>query len=341
MFVNVQARYSALLIGLLLAGSAFLPLQALAQTSAAEAAQINEQDLSFEISPEIPGPFQDVTITANSYITNLGRAFFLWKKDGQTVLSQTGAYKYTFTTKDVGQQTLISVTIVMPTGENIQKQFSFNPSEINLIWEGANSYTPPFYRGRALPSSEGLIRVVAIPQINNGKGIIDPSKYVYRWKKGDNVVSDSSGYNKSSLVYAQDYLNPSEEISVMGQDSISSQTASGSVTVRVSKPEIILYTRDAIRGIDWNHAITNSLDVTSAERTIIAIPYFFSPANPNSGQLNYTWSINDTEVSTPTTPNMLTLKSGLAKGTSSLKVRIENLVTLFLDAEKTININLK
>ncbi len=149
MRVNVARSHIAVLIGLLLLGGVFLPMTAHAQSSPQQAAQISDQDVAFTATPEIPGPFQDVTITAESFLTNVSRAFFIWKVDGKTMLSQTGAYKFTFSTKDIGERTTVSLMMLLVSGETIQKNFVFNPAEINIVWEGADSYTPPFYRGRA------------------------------------------------------------------------------------------------------------------------------------------------------------------------------------------------
>ncbi len=339
--MNYTRRYVAIMIGILLVGGAFLPLISYAQSTPQEAAQISTDDIAFTATPEVPGPFQDVTITAESYLTNVSRAYFIWKVDGKTVLSQTGAFRFTFPTKDIGQKTTTSRIVLLVSGETIEKNFVFNPAEINLVWEGADSYVPPFYRGRALPSSEGVIRVLAIPQINIGTGTLDGSKYVFRWKKNDSVLSNNSGYNKNVLLYSQDYLNPNETIEVIGQDNISGSTAIGTATVSVFDPKILMYLRDPINGIDWNHELGSSYDITTVEKTILAIPYFFSPRNPLSNQLRYTWTINGDEVKTPLSANMLTLKSGTTKGVSNLKLRIENVVKLFLDAEKNITINLK
>lgn len=325
----------------LVAAIAVLPLTLKAQSTPQEAAQINQQDISFTSDPEIPGAFQDVTITIDSYLTNINRAFVVWKKDGKTELSGTGADTFTFTTGDIGQKTAIDIALALSSGETVQKRLIFNPAETNLIWEGASSYTPPFYRGRALPTSEGYIRVVAIPQINNTGTVANVNNFVFRWTRNETVEPESSGFNKSALIFQQSYLNEREDIEVTGQDNNSGATAKGKINVPIFKPKVLLYTRDPINGIDWDHAIGSTYDVTNAEKTLLAIPYFFSPGSQLSNQLKYTWSINDDEVQTPTIANMLTLKSGANKGVSKLTVRVENLIKLFVEAEKNISINLK
>ncbi len=322
-------------------GEGLFPLATNAQLSVQEASQINQQDVSFSSEPEIPGAFQDVTVTVDSYLTDVSRAFFIWKKDGKTVLSATGANQFTFTTADIGQVTTIDVSMLLSTGEAIQKRMLFNPSEADLIWEGADSYTPPFYRGRALPSSEGYIRVVAIPQINNLGTTANINNFVFRWKRNDAAIPEYSGFNKSALVFQQSYLNEEEKIEVTSQENTTGSVGVGTVTVPIFKPQILMYARDAIKGVDWNHELGKSYDITSVEKTLVAIPYYFSPASPTSPQLRYTWTINGDTVTTPNAPNTLTLKSGSSKGISNLKVSIENTLKLFLEAEKNITINLK
>ncbi len=331
----------AFALAFVLATGGILSSGAYAQSTPQEAAQINLQDISFSASPEVPGAFQDVTITVNSYLTDVNRAFFVWKKDGKTELSATGADVFTFTTGDIGQKTTIDIAMALSSGETLQKRMVFNPSESNLIWEGADSYTPPFYRGRALPTSEGYIRVVAIPQINSSGTTANINNYVFRWVRNDLVETESSGFNKSALIFQQSYLNEQEQIEVTSQDNTSGATARGTVIVPVFKPKILLYARDPINGIDWAHELGAAYDVSDAEKTILAIPYFFSPDNPLSNQLKYIWSINDDAIPTPSISNMLTLKSGASKGISKLTVRVENVIKLFLEAEKNITINLR
>jgi hypothetical protein len=315
-------------------------LSARAQSTPQEAAQIGEQDISYDVSPQIPGAFQDVTITASSYLTDVNRAFFIWKQDGKTALSGTGSYAFTFKTGDIGSKTTVEVMMLLVTGETIDKIFTFSPAETDLIWEGADTYTPPFYRGRSLPTSESFIRVVAIPQLLNGTSVTDTKNYVFHWKRNDNVLESASGFAKNVLLIQQDYLNQTENVDVVAEDNSTSATAEGTETIPVFNPKIELYTSDPLSGIDWDHALSNSYNVTSAEKTIIAIPYFFSPADPLSTSLGYTWTINGDAVDTPAIKNVLTLKSGGTDGVSSLKLTIENTVKLFVEAEKDITINL-
>lgn len=339
-----KSLWTALYVGigiLLFVIQGGFPTYTNAQTSIEDAARININDIDVSPTPEVPGAFEKVTFKVQSYLTDVNRAFIIWKLDGKIALSGTGAKQFSITTGDVGQKTIVDFEMLLVTGEVIKKKFIVNPAEINVVWEGADAYTPPFYRGRALPSSEGFIRILAIPQIQGAAGLGNIDNYVFTWKRNDKILQNGSGYNKSALIVQQDYLNEEDIIEVTGQDNDTGARANGKLSLSVFPGKILLYDRDPIYGIDWAHELGGSLDVSNADKTILAVPYFFSPKNPLSNSLKYTWSINDATISTPAIKNMLTIKSGQSKGIAAVKLKIEATMKLFLEAQRNIVINLK
>jgi hypothetical protein len=163
--------------------------------------EIAEEDITILSDPEVPPPLQNVTLTLSSYATDINSAFVIWKVAGKTELSGTGAKKFQVTTGETGSTTVIDVTIRPVTGEIIQKQYVIRPADIDILWEGADSYVPPFYKGRALPTSEGLIKVLAIPQVKDGALQTDVNNFVFKWKRDDKVIQSGSGYGKNSLIH--------------------------------------------------------------------------------------------------------------------------------------------
>ncbi len=339
-----KSLWTALYVGigiLLFVIQGGFPTYTNAQTTPEEAALINTDDIGMKVTPEIPGAFQNVEIELESYLTNINRAFITWKKNGVVVIAKYGQRKFNFSTGDVGEVITIDIEMILTSGEFIKKKLIVNPSEINLVWEGVNVYTPPFYRGRALPTSEGFFRVFAIPQIKNIAQLTSVDNYVFTWKRNDKVLQNASGHNKNGLLLEQDYLNPVEKIEVVGQNNATGAVAHGNIDVTVFQPKILLYDRDPIYGIDWSHELGSSFNVSISDKTILAAPYFFSPKNPLSDLLKYTWSINDDTINTPVIKNMLTIKSGQNKGVANVKLKIEAPTKLFLDAQRNIIINLK
>ena len=312
-----------------------------AQLTPQEAAKVSSQDISVSTDPEVPGPNQSVTITLTSYITDLNRAYISWTENGQTALSGVGDYTFTFTTGNVGQTTSVNTVIALISGEIINEQFSFNPADLDVVWEGADSYTPPFYEGRALPSSEGFVRVLAIPQIQNGSALLPQNDYVFNWKKDDNVMPADSGFGKNAFIYQTDYLNDTNDINITATDNQTNAQAQKDVTIPIFPPKLLMYAFDPINGIDWNHEVGSTLTVGSAQKTLLAIPYFFTPANPLDSDLTYAWTINGSPIDTPSIENMITLQGGTSTGVSNVSLSITSQLKLFLQAEKNLTVNLQ
>jgi len=74
---------------------------------------------------------------------------------------------------------------------------------------------------------------------------------------------------------------------------------------------------------------------------ISAIPYFFS-SDPIGSDLKYQWSINNSGVSTPSTPNNLTITLGKGSGNqASIALSIDSLSRLFQTASFSALLNIE
>jgi hypothetical protein len=141
--------------------------------------EINVQDneINVETIPDNPQPYQDVTINLTSYATDLNKAIITWQGvNSSQNLSGIGKTSYTFKAGGPNTTNTFDITIT-PVGSNntISKRITISPSEIDILWESVDGYTPPFYKGKALPTLGSSIKVVAVPNTNtikNGNGSI-------------------------------------------------------------------------------------------------------------------------------------------------------------------------
>jgi hypothetical protein len=77
------------------------------------------------------------------------------------------------------------------------------------------------------------------------------------------------------------------------------------------------------------------------ELQITAIPYFFS-SKIDSSDLRYKWSINNSPISTPTTPNNLAVKVGDGTGSQAkISLSVDNLSKLFQTASISALLNIE
>lgn len=119
-------------------------------------------DWSVEFTPDTPGPNTAVSATIVSYSFDVNRAGIVWILNGQTKLRGTGQKTFSFTTGNLGSQTNVSVLITTDTGVDLQKNFSFKPADVDILWSAQN-YVPAAYKGKSMPVSGSMIKVTAIP----------------------------------------------------------------------------------------------------------------------------------------------------------------------------------
>ena len=297
-------------------------------------AQTQTNDIVLAINPQYPKVNQGVTASVSSYTTDLNKAKISWILNGQLSIESVGQKKFSFNVGDVGTQTTIEAQIQASDGSFINKKIVISPMDIDMLWEAQDTYVPPFYKGKALIPSQGMIKVVAMPNS------IGSEKYAYNWKQDDNSKTDSSGYGKNFYSFKNSYLETSNTVEASVSDLYGNNIGAGKVTVQTSFPKILFYEKDPLLGTKWEKSLDDGFTINPNGVTFVAEPYFFSPKNLSSSVLNFKWSLGSSEISTPTTPNELSIKPENGQsGQSSVSLSIDNIKTLFLSMNKTLNVN--
>ncbi len=304
------------------------------------AGQVSASSINVAINPEVPGPNTNTSITLSSYATDINRALISWTLDGKTMQSGIGKTIFSFTTKGVGTATTVTVNISIDLQPAITKTIVITPADVDMLWEAIDSYVPPFYKGKAMPSSEAKIKVTAMPNIKGANGVkIKSSDMVYNWKHNYDNDPNGSGYGKDSYIVNANYLNNSEIVDLSVSSVSNSSAASGRAVLVTGDPKIVFYQKDPLEGIKYENALKTDLNLSTDETTLVAEPYFFSPADINSSKYKYTWNINGSAVDTPAKKNVMTLRKGPTGGTANISLEIENVLKLFQDAKQNLNIN--
>jgi len=307
--------------------------------SYAQSGELNVNDIILKINPENPGVFQNVSFSVNSYLFNVHTSSFTWLVNG--IVVKTGIGSNTFLTETKGLGVTTNITVKINIGGNIiVKNIILKPTEVDIFWESVSGYTPPFYKGRALPTEESQIRVVAIPINEVGMSSMNPSDFSYTWKRGEAVLQNLSGYNKNSLTYYGDYLNPAENISLSVTNTLGNYSAKKNVSIPLFDPEILIYENHPLRGILYEKEMGSSTIISSGEKTLIAEPYFMNAIGPTSSYLNYSWRVNGAKIQNPSKKNQLTVRSGGQAGSSLITLDIENITKLFEKVSKSLSITL-
>ncbi len=300
-----------------------------------------KDQISSTISPENPGPNQEVKINLEVYSFDINSAEITWKQNGKVISSGLGRKSLTFKTGNAGVQTKIDVTINPRDRPIVEQTFTFIPGEVDLLWQ-AEVYSHPFYKGKNLYTPESTITFVAMPR--NGSGAIRPNETVFNWRINDTRFADKSGYGRNTYTYEGPILLRPVKAEVETYTPTkgagdSKEVARDTVTVEPTSSYVRLYEESLSQGVLFNNALLGNIPLYQSEITIAAYPYFQTILNKNSGPI-YTWDVDNTPVAISPSQNSVTLrKKEGEKGQSRVQVYVENPMKILQSSSVNIDIS--
>lgn len=295
-------------------------------------------DILVNLTPPNPAPYENTNITLKSYVYDLDSVLISWSVNGKTVASGTGKKSFSTGAPVAGGESSVVATIYLPDGP-IETKIAVRPSVMVLLWQAIDSYVPPFYKGKALPTQDSEVKVVAIPEIRTSSGLTDIQNMTYRWKKDYTNNVDGSGYGKNFFIYINDYLEDSNNISVTASTLDQKYSSQAGIDIGTTQPKILFYKKSGSFGTILEKALMDEHKIQGSE-TVEAVPYFISPKETQNPALIWNWFINDERVNlTSFKKNLMPLKaqSGVS-GTAKLRLNIENKNKIFQTTDKEINI---
>jgi hypothetical protein len=256
------------------------------------------EQLSVEILPKVPAPGERVNISITSFSSDLTKGYFVWRVNGSNQLEGRGETNFNFTAPRNGSSTTVSVSITKEDGEVLNRSFDFAPAEVDIIYE-AQTYTPPFYKGKALFTSESSVRLIALPTFINSSGTRVPAENLsYVWSINGTVDQSQSGYGKNvyqgTAGLVQRPLNVSVEVSAAN----SNLKARGALFLNYSEPEVVIYENNPLLGVVFEKSISGNFTLKRPEIELQAIPYYFSTPQKNSAFVDYRWKMNGNNLVT-------------------------------------------
>ncbi|MBY0328517.1 hypothetical protein K2Q02_00250 [Patescibacteria group bacterium] len=255
-------------------------------------------DISLNSIPNDPQPLQKVTVTAESYGINLDQASITWKYNNVVIDSGVGRKTVTLTAPKAGTTGIITVST---TGaEGVTATLILRPGSVDLLWEATDSYTPPFYKGKALASVNSLIRIAAIASS------VAPKQLTYTWSGNDSVLGSLSGYGKSSLVFRNDVLDPIENISVSAQGG--AFTGGATISITPGTPSMVIYEKEE-GFIDYANGSSTTLTTQKPGLILRIEPFFFSVATSLARSLVFSVQEGDVDITNTSAPNEIYLSS--------------------------------
>jgi len=271
------------------------------------------------IIPQYPGPYTPVTIEIEDFSRDLSKINITWSLNGKVVQSGTGLKRFQTTTQGLGTATSISINMAGDV-----QQIILRPTITDLIWQ-SDTYTPPFYQGKALHTNMSQITVVAEPFFITTQGTrLDPTKLIYRWKKNGTLSSSASGYGKKTFLVTPSVLMKPVDIEVEVLSADETYHSISSVRIPESKTEVVLYENNPLYGINFSNALNQKeVSINEQEIRVFGVPFFFSKTHKVSDKLSFNWKLNNTSINQPGDEVIFRKPEG-GEGRSSIELTIKN-----------------
>ncbi len=294
--------------------------------------------LEINASPATPGPFEKVSLDIISYLTDLNRADILWYINDRLQTRGTGNTLFSFTTEDVGSTSRIDVVINTAEDIRITKQIIFRPAGVDFMWE-ALTYTPPFYKGKALLSAESPVKIVAMPQFVTSSGTTLSSKeLVYLWTEDDEAKGAESGYGKNVFITRGPIPFWDQPIEVEVSSLGNTLKVKEKIELSIVPTKVLFYEDSPLEGVSYEQVIQDERVLSKSELTVRAEPYFFSNIDRDLDNITYEWTINNTRLST-NKPTATFRPSEGQTGISRITLGIKNLAGIYQRAQDSFIIN--
>lgn len=280
-------------------------------------------------SPLFPSPGESIDISIVSRVINTNDKQITWEQDGRVIASGIGENDTTITVGDSGETTTVTFKMVMD-GEVFELSKDIEVVDVQLVWESISSYTPPFYKGKALHPGWGPVQVTALPDVHREDGSrYNESQLLYTWKYNGLVHGSDSGRGKQSFT-VNAVPRRGNTVTVEIKTPEGNRVASESMTFPISQPEVLIYENDPLLGTKFQQEISGDLNLDDEQIRLTAMPFFFLSDSDTASQLEYNWTMNGRAVSPSERDNILTLRrQENARGEARVNVEIDDVSRIF------------
>ncbi|MBI3634314.1 MAG: hypothetical protein HY228_01705 [Candidatus Yonathbacteria bacterium] len=293
--------------------------------------------LNVRIAPQNPKPGEQVRVSIESYLTDLNKATIKWTVDGKTISQGIGYTSFSFPVSSSGGSTKLTISITTNAGDEVTREFSFNPVGLTVLWE-ADTYTPPFYKGKPLITYQASVRAIAIPNETNTKNALDAETLAYVWKQDGTASENTSGYGKNSFIFTAPRPYERTKVSVGASSLNNTINSEFKLAIPVANPFILFHEDHPLLGIWYNRPLGKELSLTKKEFSLRAEPYFFSKEIRGQSSLVYNWDLNGQAVNNPGLLITLRNEAG-TKGDSSLSFAMSGRQKTFQTADQSLLIH--
>lgn len=293
--------------------------------------------IAFKVSPETPGENQAVTISVQSYAVPLDSAMLTWYVNKEVVASGVGEKSIQTMTGGFGQTVTVNLVIATTDGRRFDKQLLLKPIEVDILWE-ADTFVPPFYKGKALPTYKSIVKLSAIPRFNASESI--PLSYSYTWT-ANNFQGLGQGLGKNGVLLHMKYSGSAVPVTVKVNNLAGTgEEGTASKSIMAVDPLLLFYEDAPLLGVRFDRALFGTVITDGTSFTIRAMPYFFSNDDMENANFVSTWYKDNVKLAPGLDTSTLTLeKEGASAQGSTLRLSLQNRKRILQAADAAITVN--
>lgn len=256
--------------------------------------------------PASPSPGQKILITTQTTSFDPNTTNYTWTIDGQPRpdISGLGKNFYSFIAEEVGSSKHLSVRAEPLDEKPTTASLTVYTTDLAMTWT-AHTYTPKWYKGKALPIPNTIVRVAAIPTIIIEGITIPANKLIYTWNKnGDRVLQ---GVGKQTLEFQEPEQSWDAPTIVLTVEDINHRVQKEARVMIISQtPHAVIYQSFPLGGIEFRRGASAFPSIQASVVDVQVEPFFFN--RESKRDLLYEWSVQgDIASSSPRNPFLLTL----------------------------------
>ncbi len=298
------------------------------------------QPISLIASPSSPSSGQKFTVQAATPTTDSDTATFRWTVNGIAQPDASGIGKHTIalTAGSLGSETRVAVSIAHARG--IQSaSLVVRVSDLALTWF-AETYVPPWYRGKALPSQNAVVNFVAMPRIIIDGAAVPPERLIYQWSlDGEGNALRGLG-ERIFRIRTLDLPGATHTVRVTVEDSNRRVHKEALAIIVPTSPRIALYAATPLGGVE-PRAARSFLSLGLGILTDFQAEPFFFPVSSRR-DLSYRWTVGGRAIAgQPENPSLLTLNTGAKAGTIPISILIDDREQFIPSAAGLLNLILR
>jgi hypothetical protein len=291
---------------------------------------------SLSVTPQYPQPGEEVRITASSLRVDTDTATIEWYKNGELVRSGVGENRFVFTAEQDDTATTIQVVLIGQDDTTVGATTTIQPAHVAITWE-ANTYTPPLYVGTPLQGPGASVTIHAVPLVRTQEGArIRKEDLLFEWaNRTDNkTLQRGVGLDTVTLTNPDPFLDFDIVLRIFTLNG--SQRALRTITIPTEKPELVLYPKHVLRGINWHKPLRRDYSLDSELSEIVAEPFFYSTGSRYDTNLSYEWNVGGQYIETPGSIVLSPEGEGIGRSHISLSVAHKNAWRQRADTSATV-----